>query len=332
MVMPSTPLRKLDCHVHLLGDGSSGSGCWLRMRSTVHRLMARIIVRGIGLPTSALREGLDELMEQRLARLVRESSLDAAVLLAQDLPYHDDGTPLPEKGAFYVPNSYLLDVCARQPDLFVPAVSIHPSRRDAMEELGRCLAAGARVLKLLPNCLNVDYAAPRHRPFWEKMAEHGMILLSHTGGELSLPVMNHHFADPRLLRFPLECGVRVIAAHCAGRSALWDADHTDALLEMFGKWPGLYGDNSALCSPIRARTLRKILPADVRCRILHGSDFPISVSGFGPWRLGLIEWRTWRQASREPNVLERDVFLKHALGFDPATFTRLAWLLGEAPR
>jgi predicted TIM-barrel fold metal-dependent hydrolase len=267
------------------------------------------------------------LLEQRLVRLVRESSLDAAVLLAHDLPHHDDGTPLPEKGAFHVPNSYLLEVCARHPDLFLPAVSIHPSRRDALAELDRCLAAGARVLKLLPNCLNVNYAAPRHRPFFEKMAAHGMILLSHTGGELSLPVMNHRLADPRLLRYPLERGVRVIAAHCAGRSGLWDADHTDALLEMFPLWPGLFGDNSALCTPIRARTLPKVLPPGVMSRIVHGSDFPISVGGFGPWRMGLLDRRTWRQAAREANVLERDVLLKRAVGFDAATFTRLAGLL-----
>ncbi len=47
--MIETPLRKIDCHVHLLGDGSSGSGCWLRMRTLVQRLMARIIVHEPGL-------------------------------------------------------------------------------------------------------------------------------------------------------------------------------------------------------------------------------------------------------------------------------------------
>jgi hypothetical protein len=44
----------------------------------------------------------------------------------------------------------------------------------------------------------------------------------------------------------------------------------------------------------------------------------------------LLDQATWRQASREPNVLERDVFLKRALGFDEANFTRLAELLEEA--
>jgi uncharacterized protein len=292
--------------------------------------MAQIIARAAGIPASALQDGLDTVLEQRLVELVGSSSLDAVVLLAQDIPHRDDGTPMPEKGAFFVPNDYLLEVCARHPGQFIPAVSIHPSRRDAMAELERCLQAGARVLKLLPNCLNVDYADPRHRPFWEKMAAARMILLSHTGGELSLPVLNHRFADPRLLCSPLECGVTVIAAHCAGRASPEDADHTAALIDMFARWPRLFGDNSALCSPIRCGTLPKILPEPVRHRIIHGSDFPIVVDGFGPWRIGLISRDTWRESRREPNVLERDVFLKRAIGFDDSHLTRMACLLDES--
>lgn len=320
-------LRKIDCHVHLLGDGSSGSGCWLRMRTLVHRLMARFIVRECGLPQSALKAGLDRMLEERLATMVRESSLDAVVLLAQDIPHHDDGTPLAHKGAFYVPNNYLLDVCGRYDGLFIPAVSIHPGRADAMSELERCLAAGARVLKLLPNCLNVDYRNPKLIPFWKMMADHQMILLSHTGGELSLPVVDAKLADPRLLVHPLEYGVTVIAAHCAGRSGLWDADYTNYLLEMFNHWPHLYGDNSALSSPVRARTLPAILDGPVRERIVHGSDFPIAVGGFGPWRMGLIDRQTWEKSNAENNVLERDLMLKFAVGFDESQLTRMDRLL-----
>ena len=292
--------------------------------------MAQVLVRAAGLPPSALRDGLDAHIVARLVGLVRESSLDAVVLLAQDVPHRDDGTPLPEMGAFHVPNDYLLDVCARHPGLFIPAVSIHPARRDAMDELARCVHAGARVLKLLPNCLNVDYSSPQLRPFWEKMAESNMILLSHTGGEFALPVINPKYADPCLLAHPLACGVTVIAAHCAGRSGLWGVDHTQALLAMFDKWPRLFGDNSALCSPMRCHTLPAILPDHVKHRIIHGSDFPIAVGGFGPWRMGLISRESWRLSSREPNVLERDVILKRAIGFDDTQLTRMAHLLGDA--
>jgi hypothetical protein len=223
----------------------------------------------------------------------------------------------------------LLAVCARHPDIFLPAVSIHPGRPDAMDELERCLAAGARVLKLLPNCLNVDYSKPQYHDFWRMMARHRMILLSHTGGELSLPVMDPKLADPRLLHHPLEHGVTVIAAHCAGRSGLWDPDYTEILLEMFRQWPHLYGDNSALSSPVRAATLPWILESPARDRVVHGSDFPIAVGGFGPWRMGLIDHETWQKSRAESNILERDVILKRAVGFDDAQFTRMDSLLSE---
>ncbi|MDG2122148.1 MAG: amidohydrolase family protein [Verrucomicrobiales bacterium] len=320
-------MRRIDCHVHLVGDGSSGSGCWFDLRSLYHKLLARVMLKGIGVPTETLKGGMDEAFVVRLAEQVRESSLDAVVLLAQDVPYSDDGVALPEKGGFYVPNDYLLEVCGRHPDLFLPAVSIHPGRPDAMEELEKCLAAGSRVLKLLPNCLNVDPMNPRFRKFWERMAEGGMVLLSHTGGELSLPVMRAEFADPARLRLPLECGVRVIAAHCAGRSGLWDPDYTEGLLRMFEEFPNLYGDNSALCSPVRCGTIGPLMNAGAMERVIHGSDYPIPVGGFGPWRTGHVTWGEWRGAQRNPNVIERDVELKRSIGFSEETFTRMGELL-----
>lgn len=58
-----------------------------------------------------------------------------------------------------------------------------------------------------------------------------------------------------------------------------------------------------------------------------GSDFPVAVSGFGPWRLGLISRETWRQSRHQPNALQRDVFLKHAIGFDNLHLTSPAWIV-----
>ncbi|MEM7147618.1 MAG: amidohydrolase family protein, partial [Verrucomicrobiota bacterium] len=326
-------MRRIDCHVHLVGDGSSGSGCWVRFRTLYHRFMGGVMLREHGMPRDLFRKGkVDEAYVERLVEMVEGSaSLDAAVLLAQDIPYSDDGEPLPEKGGFHVPNDYLFEVVERHPDIFLAAASIHPGRPDAMEELERCIERGAPVLKLLPNCLNVNCSDKRYQRFWERMAEAGMIFLSHTGGELSLPVMRPEYADPAILRLPLECGVRVIAAHCAGRSGLWDPDYTAGLLKMFEEFPNLYGDNSALSTPIRSGTVPKVLAGGqaVMERILHGSDFPIPVGGFGPWRVGAIDRGTWRAASAEGNALERDCLLKRGMGFEEETFGRLARLMGE---
>ena len=159
------------------------------------------------------------------------------------------------------------------------------------------------------------------------MAKHRMILLSHTGGEKTLPVSHPSYADPRRLRLPLDCGVNVIAAHAAGRSGFFDPDYTEALLQLFRDYPHCYGDNSALCSLNRARTIRKILHTDVMPRIIHGSDIPIPIMGSGPWLWGSLPWNEYRRCRTIPNVFERDYQLKRAIGFSEETFTRMDTLL-----
>ena len=320
------PLR-LDGHVHLVGDGSSGSGCWLKLDGVVRRAQGRLLLSAAGLPGSCLKGGMDLAFESRVAKLSESSTLDGLLLLAQDEAYQSNGSKIEGFGSFYVPNSHLFQVCRRNPGLY-PACSIHPARPDALDELALALANGCRVLKLLPNCLNVDYFESRFIPFWKRMTSGGIALLSHTGGEFTLPQADPAFANPRRLALPLEHGVTVIAAHAAGRSGLWDPDWTSELESMATVYPNLYCDNSALCSPNRWRTLPALLAGPLRDRVIHGSDYPVPSGGFGPWLGGLLAWPEWRASARLQNPLRRDAYLKMKLGFAPETFTRLDALTG----
>lgn len=319
--------RRIDCHVHLVGDGSSGSGCFVNIKTPFRRLLSNLMLREAGISPKELGCDLDRIFADRILQQVRESDLDALVLLAQDLPHTDSGESLPEKAGFFVPNEHLLDLCDLHPDLLIPAVSIHPARADALDELDRCVERGAKVLKLLPNCLNIDYSASRHHRFWDKVAEAGLLLLSHTGGEHTLPVLEPAYADPRFLETPLDRGVTVIAAHVASKSGFRDPDYSQALFAMFERFPNLYADNSALCTLNRSHSIAKVLESDVMDRILHGSDFPVPVTGFGPFRHGHIDRQTWKQSRRETHPIQRDIQLKRAIGFPEETFTRLDDLL-----
>lgn len=320
--------RRIDCHVHLVGDGSDGSGCFFTLPSPLKRFLAGCMLKEVGLPRAALRGGLDRAFREALLRHTGESGLDAALVLAQDVPYDETGRAMPEKGNFFVPNDYLLDVCAASGGRFIPAVSIHPYRADACRELERCVARGARALKLLPNCHNADCNAPRTADFWKLMAQTKTVFLCHTGGEYSVPVLNRAYESPEILRRPLEAGVTCIAAHGAGSSApVVSKDHTEKLAAMFREYPHLYCDNSALCTINRAGTAKRLLRADVAGRVVHGSDFPVPVGGFGPWLRGLLPWSAVRAASADINPLRRDADLKRAMGFGDDTFTRLDGLL-----
>ena len=287
------------------------------------------MLRGVGLPRSALTGDLDGLYAEQLLRFVRASSLDAAVILAQDEPRRDDGSIIEGAGSFYVPNSFVLRLAREHPE-FLPAVSIHPARRDALDELERCLAEGAVMLKCLPNCQNIDWNDRRYTGFLERMAESGLILLAHTGSERTLPVIAPRLADPRVLTRALEVGVTCIAAHSGTGTMLVDPDYFEVFAEMTRRFPRLYGDNSALAAAnfrLRPSALQRLLEPELAARILHGSDVPVPVTGAVLWALGLLSWREWRETARLANPLERDAQIKRALGFGEDTFTRLAGLL-----
>ncbi len=323
---------RIDCHVHVVGNGASGSGCWYRPRG-VTRWGAPLMLREVGLSRAALSGDLDRIYAGKLLSYVSESSLDAAVILAQDEPHRENGEVIADTGSFYVPNDFVLGLAREHPEL-LPAVSIHPARRDALDELERCLDAGAVMLKCLPNCQNIDWNKPRYTRFLERMAESGLILLAHTGSERTLPVIAPELASPEVLTRPLEVGVTCIAAHCGTGLMLLDRDYFETFVAMTRRYPRLYGDNSALAScTFRARpgAMRRMVEPELADRILHGSDVPVPVTGALAWAMGLLSWSDWRRAAAVKNPVERDAQLKRALGFGEHTFTRLAALLRSTP-
>ena len=320
-----TPDKPIDTHVHIVGNGTGGTGCWLRMRGW-HRPLAAMMLRHIGLPDDAMDGDLDQLYALRLLELVRGSSLGAAVILAHDDVRDEQGRVIKGTGSFYVPNDHVLKL-ARKHVEFLPAVSIHPARPDATEELDRCLAAGAVMMKCLPNCQNINCNDRRFTRFWERMAEAKLPLLAHTGGEHTLPVVQPAFANPRVLTLPLECGVTVIAAHSGTKSGLWDPEYFYVFAEMTKRFPNLYGDTSAFNVPIRGRHTPECLREPVASRMVHGSDYPVPVHGLWAWMRGFISWEAFRRAHNNPNILERDYQLKVAMGFSPESFTRVGRLL-----
>src|SRR6478736_5664398 len=101
------PTKPIDMHVHMVGNGSGGSGCWLRVTGW-HRPMAALMLRSLGLPGNALSLNLEEIYLERLLGQLRDSSVGAAVLLAQDLVYDEQGKQIEDFGSFFVPNNYVL--------------------------------------------------------------------------------------------------------------------------------------------------------------------------------------------------------------------------------
>ncbi len=265
---------------------------------------------------------------ENLVSQLRESSITQAVLVAQDRRYDPQGRPDDDNTSFYVPNDYLLQVAEEYADLFVPCISINPQRRDAIEEMERCVERGARVLKIHPPTQNVDPGEERFRPFYGRCAETGIIVMVHTGTEHSAEIVGDSFSDPLRLVPALEEGCVVVAAH-SGTAAFFDKeDFFPHMIKMVRRFPSLYCDTSIMASMFRWRTLPRLLDTpEVLARAVHASDFPFPSNALVHWNR--LSSATLLSLGSEHNLLERDYRLKQAIGLPTGVFERGAKLLAE---
>ena len=84
-------------------------------------------------------KNIDNADQEYLARLVRvaRASKGKYRILAFDKHYKPDGTVDLSKTYMYVPNNYIVELARSMSDIFLPVISLHPYRRDAIQELDK---------------------------------------------------------------------------------------------------------------------------------------------------------------------------------------------------
>jgi predicted TIM-barrel fold metal-dependent hydrolase len=283
--------RLTDHHTHIVAIGTSDPGAFVNPRMlsgfNLERLKFLIYKSAAGIKDE---NNADTEYVERLVRLASAVKNHGKVrILAFDKHYSPDGSVNLEKTNLYVPNRYVVELAVRYPDLFLPVVSIHPYRRDALKELDHWGKAGVKYVKWLPNAMGMDPADKLIAPFYEKMKEHRMILLSHGGEEQAVDAKeDQRLGNPLLLRRALQAGVRVIVAHAASLGECADLDSLepkkascfDLFLRMMDepKYVGLlFGEISAMLQfnrmPEPLLTLLK--RPDLHPRLVNGSDYPL---------------------------------------------------------
>jgi predicted TIM-barrel fold metal-dependent hydrolase len=337
--LPSRPFRPLepipagivDMHCHIAGLGAGGSGCFVSPRLR-HNWRFDIYLHSFGVSQKEIERQGDALVGDRIsASLAQSKYVSRAVLLALDGVMDADGNLDTNRTEVFVPNEFVAEMAARHTNLLFGA-SVNPYRRDALARLEWAKAHGAVLVKWIPPIMAIDPGDPKLIPFYKKMAELKLPLLSHTGKEGSFSRAAEEFGDPEKLRLPLSLGVTVVAAHIASSEKYHGERGPDRLARLMGEFPNLYADISALTQINRPGCLKEALTRpEFSGRLVYGTDFPlINTLLVSPWYSFHLSLQQKLSIWRTKNPWDRDVLLKHDLGAPTETFARSGKMFGGA--
>ena len=311
----------IDCHVHLAAIGDGENGCYISprmLRSPIFKFLMWKQGLNPSTPSLANQRYINNLLQE----LHESQYIGKVVLLGMDGVYDHQGKLDQEATGFLVSNEYVLEMAKAYPDHFLAGVSINPQRRDALEELHRCVDEGAVLLKVLPNSQRFDPSNHQYKNFYRAMAQHHLPLLSHVGYEFSLGAKDQSLGDVYRLRTPLDEGVTVIAAHaCSFGLVLYEKFHP-IFLDLVKRYPNFYADISALTLPNRVKTLFLLRKhPEVHSRLLFGTDYPLPVTLFPIW--GRVGAGDLFKITRTTNRFDRQYLICKTLGLHFISFGKL---------
>ena len=331
------PRELIDFHTHVVGVGSSGSGAYVHSDLESSWNPVRRVKYGVFMSACCVHD-LGQGDEQYMGRL--HALIDGIgpddrrpwgrhCIFAFDQNYRLDGTVDLDRTEFYTPNDYVFELAAEHPDRFIPVMSVHPYRSDAIEALERWAARGGRICKWLPNVMGIDPSHPRCEPFYDKMRELGVALISHAGTESAVRSGQQELGNPLLLRAALDRGVQVFVAHCGSLGQGIDFDspdqervpNFDLFLRLMDepRYEGLvFGEISAITQVNRVgskgRPLLTLLArADLHPRLVNGSDYPIPAVNCVIWTRRLVKYGF---LTDEERTLLNEIYEYNPLLFD----------------
>ena len=326
------PYTKLifDMHCHTAGIGSGESGCFVS-KELKNNFRFKVYLKAFGVTLPEVETKGDQILMKRLADRLEESTrVGAAIILAMDGVIDDQGNLDRERTEFFVPNEYVSKEVSKYPNLYFGA-SVNPNRTDALDRLQWAKDNGALLVKWLPSIQYIDPGNKSFEPFYRKLIELDLPLLTHAGQERSFTHSRDELADPVRLKLPLDLGVKVIVAHAASTGKNEGQEDIDRLIGMLESYPNLYSDISSMTQINKPGYLRQALKEKrFEGKLLYGSDFPlINTAAVSPWYFPLNLTREQMQSiSSIKNPWDRDIELKEALGVPFQIFSKPAEFFG----
>jgi len=280
-----------DVHVHIGGSGSNKSGIWLNPETQNKFNLKRFLKFKVYMSASKVKtveNAEQEFLNRFLSLNKYPFPMGKYNILAFDKNYNPDGTPNLNHTTLFIPNDYIYQVSKKYPHLFIPTISIHPDRKDALSALTKWGEKGVKFIKWLPNAMRIDPSNSKYIPFYNLLKKYNITLLTHTGEEKA--VEGDHYqklGNPLRLKLPLDMGVKVIMAHLASLGNCADYENNNQSVSCFDLFWRLFNDSNYennLFGEISAVTLHTrigkpidtlLLHPELHHRIVNGSDYPL---------------------------------------------------------
>ncbi|MFM8470681.1 MAG: amidohydrolase family protein [Limisphaerales bacterium] len=321
---PLPTAKLLDMHIHTAGIGAGESGCFIS-EAMAHSWKLGTYLKAFGTTREEVQQKGDAFVVQLISRQLGGSKhVGQAILLAMDGLVDEKGELDKLRTEIYVPNEFVAKETAKTTNLLFGA-SINPLRHDALARLDWAATNGARLVKWIPSVMQFDPSDERITPFYRRLVELKLPLLTHAGQERSFTNARDELCDPQRLHLPLKLGVTVIVAHIASTGANAGQRDTDRLAPMMATYTNLFSEISSLTQVNKLGYLKEALTRpEWQGRLLFGSDYPLINTPlcsphFYPLQL------TGEERSRIAEIAnpwDRDVELKQALGVPREVFTR----------
>lgn len=288
--IPPGSLR--DHHTHMITLGQNDNDGYINEKMLswmhpTHRAKAMVYMSGAGVDDQ---DQADIQYISRYLRLVRATpNPGKQYIFAFDQHYNKDGTVDVASTEFYVPNDYVARVAKQFPNEFIPVMSVHPYRKDALQAVRTWADQGMRMIKWLPNAHGIDPADPEIEDYYNLMRELGLVLLTHIGEEQAVESEEDQaLGNPLRFRRPLDMGVKIVMAHCGSLGENEDLDNPGTgsqpswklflrLMDEPAYEDRLFGDISAMTQFNRLPTpmTAMLQRPDLFPRLVNGSDYPL---------------------------------------------------------
>ncbi len=307
----------IDVHVHLAALPEGDNGCHISPKM-LRSYVSRFFIWKLGLNLNRPNQANAAYLQRLRAELARSEKVKQAVVLGMDGVYDDRGRLDLARTDFLISNRYVLRVTRDHPNALLPGVSVNPQRKDAVDELERCVEQGAVLVKVLPNIQGFDPANERYLPFYRVLARLRIPLLSHVGFEFSLIGKDQTAGDPKRLRLALDEGVCVIAAHACSLGLMFPEPYFRVFQQLAREYPNFYADTSALTLPNRVRTLFLLRKhPELHDRLIFGTDYPLPVFSYP------VFGRAFNRSNKGCSSFDRQALILDSLGIQYRDFSFL---------